>query len=88
MIYQWGKSIRHGGYATSLDLLSWKDEGVALIPQKSFLPVDAKRNVSGAQVYSGSAVVVNGEVAKNITGSDKEAIVAIYTGTTEGTCLA
>jgi len=29
MIYQWGKKIRHGGYATSQDLLHWKDEGVA-----------------------------------------------------------
>ena len=88
MIYQWGRSIRHGGYATSLDLLHWKDEGVALIPQKSFLPKEAIRNVSGDQVYSGSAVVVSGKTAKKITGSEKEAIIAIYTGTTSGTCLA
>lgn len=88
MIYQWGKKIRHGGYATSQDLLHWKDEGVALIPQKSFLPSDAVRNVSGDQVYSGSAVVVSGEMAEKITGSKKEAIVAIYTGTAAGTCLA
>lgn len=88
MIYQWGNSIRHGGYATSTDLLHWTDKGVALIPQKSFLPPDAKRNVSGDQVYSGSAALVSGQMAKNITGSEKEAIVAIYTGTTKGTCLA
>jgi sucrose-6-phosphate hydrolase SacC (GH32 family) len=88
MIYQWGKEIRHGGYATSQDLLHWKDEGVALIPQKSFLPAEAIRNVSGDQVYSGSAVVVSGESAKRITGSKKEAIIAIYTGTAAGTCLA
>ena len=88
MIYQWGKKIRHGGYATSPDLLHWKDKGVALIPQKSFLPPQAKRNVTGDQVYSGSAVLVSGETAKKITGSEKEAIVAIYTGTTKGTCLA
>lgn len=88
MIYQWGKAIRHGGYATSSDLLHWNDEGVALIPQKSFLPSDASRNVSGDQVYSGSAVVVSGQTAKNITGSTKEAIVVIYTGTAKGTCLA
>ncbi|MCK5441316.1 MAG: glycoside hydrolase family 32 protein [Maribacter sp.] len=88
MIYQWGKKIRHGGYATSQDLLHWKDEGVALIPQKSFLPLEAVRNVSGEQVYSGSAVVVSGKSAQRITGSSKEAIVAIYTGTAEGTCLA
>lgn len=88
MIYQWGDKIRHGGYATSTDLLHWKDEGVALIPQKSFLPADAVRNVSGDQVYSGSAVLVSGETAKKITGSEREAIIAIYTGTASGTCLA
>ncbi|NJK97794.1 MAG: glycoside hydrolase family 32 protein [Bacteroidales bacterium] len=88
MIYQWGKEVRHGGYATSTDLLHWDDKGVALIPRKSFLPADAKRNVSGDQVYSGSAVVVSGLAAKKITGSEKEAIVAIYTGTAKGTCLA
>lgn len=88
MIYQWGKAIRHGGYATSPDLLNWTDEGVALIPQKSFLPGEAVRNVSGDQVYSGSAVVVSGEAARGITGSEKEAMIVIYTGTSEGTCLA
>lgn len=88
MIYQWGRKIRHGGYATSTDLLHWKDEGVALIPQKSFLPAEAVRNVSGDEVFSGSAVVVSGETARNITGSEKEAMVAIYTGTAAGTCLA
>ncbi len=88
MIYQWGRAIRHGGYASSSDLMHWKDEGVALIPQKSFLPADAVRNVSGDQVYSGSAVVVSGKTAKVITGSKKEAMVAIYTGTSSGTCLA
>lgn len=88
MIYQWGRAIRHGGYATSPDLLHWTDRGVALIPQKSFLPEEALRNVSGDQVYSGSAVVVSGQVAKGITGSTKKAMVAVYTGTAEGTCLA
>jgi len=88
MIYQWGEAIRHGGYATSTDLLHWKDEGVALIPQESFLPKKAVRNVSGKHVFSGSAVVVSGEMSKRITGSEKEAIIAIYTGTGVGTCLA
>ncbi|RPI45143.1 MAG: glycoside hydrolase family 32 protein, partial [Bacteroidetes bacterium] len=88
MIYQWGDKIRHGGYATSPDLLHWKDEGVALIPQKSFLSPQAVRNVSGDQVFSGSAVAVSGRTALGITGSDREAIIAIYTGTSEGTCLA
>ncbi len=88
MIYQWGDKIRHGGYATSPDLLHWKDEGVALIPQESFLPEEAVRNVSGEHVFSGSAVVVEGKTAQKITGSKKEAIVAIYTGTGAGTCLA
>ena len=88
MIYQWGERIRHGGHATSPDLLHWTDRGVALIPQKSFLPEEATRNVSGAQVYSGSGVVVSGDTAKKITGSSKQAMVAIYTGTESGTCLA
>ena len=88
MIYQWGKDVRHGGYATSSDLLHWKDEGVALIPQGSNLPKEALRNVSGKQVYSGSAVVVSGEMSKRITGSERQAIIAIYTGTEVGTCLA
>jgi fructan beta-fructosidase len=88
MIYQWGDEIRHGGYATSSDLLHWTDEGVALIPQDSFLPDDAVRNVSGSQVYSGSGVMVSGKTAEKITGSSKDAMVAIYTGTESGTCLA
>ncbi|MDD3944710.1 MAG: glycoside hydrolase family 32 protein [Bacteroidales bacterium] len=88
MIYQWGHRIRHGGYATSTDLVHWKDEGVALIPKRSDLPRQAIRNVSGDQVFSGSAVVVSGETSKKITGTEQEAIVAIYTGTRLGTCLA
>lgn len=88
MIYQWGESVRHGGYATSTDLLHWKDEGVALIPQKSFLPKEAVINVSGNEVFSGSAVVVSGALSEKITGSKDETIVAIYTGTGVGTCLA
>lgn len=87
MLYQWGKKVRHGGYATSKDLLHWKDEGVALIPVGTFLPKDTI-NVSGDHVYSGSAVLVSGETAKKITGASKDAIVAIYTGTRVGTCLA
>ena len=78
MLYQWGEEVRHGGYATSPDLLHWTDEGVALIPQDSFLPDDAVRNVSGAQVYSGRGVVVSGETARKITGSTKEALVVFY----------
>jgi len=87
MIYQWGKRIRHGGYATTTDLLHWTDEGVALVPQKTFLPKETI-NVSGDQVYSGCGVVVSGPTAEKITGSSKEAMVAIYTGTRCGTCLA
>ncbi|MBT3200189.1 MAG: glycoside hydrolase family 32 protein [Phycisphaerales bacterium] len=87
MIYQWGKKIRHGGYATSKDLIHWNDEGVALIPQKTFLPKKTI-NVSGNEVYSGCGVVVSGETVEKITGSKKEAMVAIYTGTACGTCLA
>lgn len=88
MIFQWGKSIRHGGYATSPDLLHWTDKGIALIPQDTDLPDDATPNVSGLQVFSGSAVVVSGETANAITGSTDEAITIIYTGVGAGTCLA
>jgi len=88
MIYQWGKEIRHGGYATSWDLLHWQDEGVALVPENSNLPSQACRNVSGQQVFSGSAVVVAGQTARKITGIKKETIVAIYTGEGVGTCLS
>ena len=56
--------------------------------QKTFLPAGATPNVSEAQVYSGSAVVISGKSAKKITGSPKEAIIANYTGTEVGTCLA
>jgi len=87
MIYQWGKAIRHGGYATSRDLIHWNDEGIALIPKNTFLTKDAIPNSTGDEIFSGSAVVVSKEIAANITGSMKEAIVAIYTGKAVGTCL-
>lgn len=88
MIYQWGEKVRHGGYATSTDLLHWKDEGIALIPLKSDLPDTAIRNAACNEVFSGSAVVVSGKASEKITGTQKEAIVAIYTGTGVGTCLS
>lgn len=91
MTYQWGRDlpgVRHGGYATSPDLVHWTDHGPTLIPQNSDLPASYARNVSGEHVFSGSAVVVSGKTARRITGSGKEAIVAIYTGTGAGTCLA
>jgi fructan beta-fructosidase len=88
MIYQWGEKVRHGGYATSTDLLHWKDEGIALIPLHSDLPDTAIRNAACNEVFSGSAVIVSGKASQKITGTQKEAIVAIYTGTGVGTCLS
>ncbi len=88
MIYQWGEQVRHGGYATSTDLIHWKDEGIALIPLKSNLPNTAERNAACNEVFSGSAVVVSGNASQKITGTKKEATVAIYTGTGVGTCLS
>lgn len=88
MLYQWGRSKRHGGYATSKDLLHWVDQGVALVPQGTFLPAEATRNVSGEQVFSGSGVFVTGETARKITGSALPALVTHYTGTKVGTCIA
>ena len=88
MIYQWGEQVRHGGYATSTDLIHWKDEGIALIPLKSNLPQAAIRNAACDEVFSGSAVVVSGDIAQKISGTKKETSVAIYTGTGVGTCLS
>ena len=89
MLYQWGKKVRHGGYATSTDLIYWEDKGVALIPEATHIKhLGAQQNVSGDQVFSGSGVYVEGEVAKKITGSPKPALVTHYTGTKVGTCIA
>lgn len=89
MTYQWGKAIRHGGYATSPDLLHWNDHGVALIPQHSHIQgAGAVPNVSGQQVYSGSGVVVSGKAAEKITGSTNDTLVTLYTGVAAGTCIA
>ena len=57
MIYQWGRKVRHGGYATSRDLLHWDDKGVVLVPEGTFLPDEAERNANGDQVFSGSGVL-------------------------------
>ena len=88
MIYQWGEKIRHGGYSSSLDLLHWEDHGVALVPERTFLPKEAVRNATGAEVFSGSGVPVSGELARKITGSAKPALIVFYTGTESGTCIA
>ena len=87
MIYQWGKAKRHGGYATSTDLIHWEDSGVALVPRANLLP-DAVQNASGNQIYSGSGVFVDGEAAARITGEAKPTLVTLYTGTRVGTCIA
>lgn len=89
MLYQWGKTHRDCGYATTHDLLHWNDHGLALIGKSSDArAAGAKQNVSGDQVYSGSGIVVSGPVAEKITGSPKSALIAIYTGTKVGTCIA
>ncbi|MEM9419242.1 MAG: glycoside hydrolase family 32 protein [Planctomycetota bacterium] len=80
---------RHGGYATSQDLVHWVDRGTALIPEDTHLrDLGAVPNVSGKQVYSGSGVVLEGDAAEKITGSPKPALVTLYTGTAVGTCIA
>jgi fructan beta-fructosidase len=89
MTYQWGKAIRHAGYASSPDLLHWNDHGVILIPQDSHIKGSgAVPNIKAAQVYSGSGVVVSGATAEKITGSTDTALVTLYTGTKVGTCIA
>jgi len=60
------EAIRHGGYGNKYGIcLHWKDEGVALIPQESFLTKKAVRNVSGKHVFfQGSALLFQGKCQK------------------------
>jgi fructan beta-fructosidase len=74
-------------YATSPDLLHWTHKGVALMGEDSNAPEQYK-NMSGSKVWSGSGIITSGEMAERITGSKKEAMIAFYTGTELGTCIA
>lgn len=67
----------HWGHATSKDLLHWTQQPVALIPNG---------NVPG-DCFSGSAVVDVNNTSGFKTGTS-DVVVAIYTATQKGTCLA
>ncbi len=74
------------GLATSPDLLHWTDRGLALTP--TFPDFGLYGNINAPRIFSGSGVVVSGTVAQGITGSIDTAMIAIFTGTEVGTCLA
>jgi len=74
------------GLATSPDLLDWTDRGLALTP--TFPDFDLYGNINAPRIFSGSGVVISGTVAQGITGSSDTAMIAIFTGTEVGTCLA
>ena len=69
--------IRHGnmhwGHAVSTDLLHWEELPIAIRPRKH-----------GDWAFSGSAVVDK----DNTAGFGKDALVAVYTSTGRGECLA
>jgi fructan beta-fructosidase len=74
------------GLATSPDLLHWTERGLALTP--TFPDFGLYGNINAPRIFSGSGVVVSGTVAHGITGSTDSAMIALFTGTEVGTCLA
>jgi fructan beta-fructosidase len=69
---------KHWGHATSTDMVHWVSAPVMLDPGVRGLPGDA---------WSGSAVVDVDNTSGLQTGTNP-VLVAIYTATSEGTCLA
>jgi fructan beta-fructosidase len=71
---KWGNM--HWGHAVSTDLVQWKELPIALYPQRF-----------GDWVFSGSAVVDEDNTAGFQTG-EEDVIVAAYTSTGRGECIA
>ncbi len=71
---EWGNM--HWGHATSKDLFRWKEEGIALYPQKY-----------GDWAFSGSAVLDKNNTAGFGT-KEKPPLVLAYTSTGRGECIA
>jgi fructan beta-fructosidase len=71
---KWGNM--HWGHAVSTDLVHWKELPIALYPQRF-----------GDWVFSGSAVVDEDNTAGFQTG-EEDVIVAAYTSTGRGECIA
>jgi fructan beta-fructosidase len=73
--YGWAWGNMHWGHAVSKDLVRWKEQPIALYPQKF-----------GDWCFSGSAVVD----ARNTAGfkaGDADVLVAAYTSTGRGECI-
>jgi fructan beta-fructosidase len=74
--YGWNWGNMHWGHAVSTDLVHWKELPIALSPQKF-----------GDWCFSGSAIVDADNTAGFKTGTE-DVIVAAYTSTGRGECLA
>jgi fructan beta-fructosidase len=74
--YGWSWGNMHWGHAVSTDLVHWKELPIALYPQKF-----------GDWCYSGSAVVDVNNTARFKAG-EEDVIVAAYTNTGRGECIA
>ena len=74
--YGWNWGNMHWGHAVSTDLVHWKELPIALYPQKF-----------GDWCFSGSAVVDRDNTAGFKTG-EEDVIVAAYTSTGRGECIA
>jgi fructan beta-fructosidase len=74
--YGWDWGNMHWGHAVSTDLVHWRELPIALYPQKF-----------GDWCFSGSAVVDANDTAGFKTGAE-DVIVAAYTSTGRGECIA
>ncbi len=74
--YGWDSGNKHWGHAVSSDLVHWNELPIALCPQRY-----------GDWCYSGSAVVDFKNTAGLKTG-DEDVLVAAYTSTGRGECIA
>jgi fructan beta-fructosidase len=74
--YGWDWGNMHWGHAVSTDLVHWKELPIAIYP-----------HTFGDWVFSGSAVVDTDNTAGLKTG-DEDVIVAAYTSTGRGECIA
>jgi fructan beta-fructosidase len=74
--YGWNWGNMHWGHAVSTDLVHWKELPLALYPQRF-----------GDWCFSGSAVVDSDNTAGFKTGAE-DVIVAAYTSTGRGECIA
>jgi len=84
-----GGAIRHGGYATSTDLLHWKDEGSHYSPESFSQKSRSLTYISGKHCFFRPVrCCFRGKMSKrNLLVLEKEAIIRNYTGTGVGTCL-